>query len=88
MNIEKHLKDDVRLFALETIVTQYLATVYTQMPREIFDAVQKQSISGARGLTFPAVDAATSDMISAEIEEAMDRLYKMIQSHLDKTKKR
>lgn len=88
MSIEDTIKAEVRLFALETIVCQNLATVYQRMPREIFDAVKKQALEGARRQAFPGLDAAYSDLISAEFEAALARLYSMIQHHLDTVEKR
>lgn len=38
---EEAIKNEMRLFALESVVCQHLATIYQQMPREVFDAVQK-----------------------------------------------
>ncbi len=88
MSIEDTIKTEVRLFALETIVCQNLATVYQSMPREIFDAVKQQALNGARTHAFPGLDAAYSDLISAEFEAALARLYSMIQHHLDTAQKR
>jgi hypothetical protein len=88
MNPEDAIKDDVRLFALETIVCQSLATLYQAMPREVFDAVKRQAMDGARKQAFPGLDAAYSDVISAEFETALERLYSMIQHHLDTAQRR
>lgn len=85
---EEAIKNELRLFALESVVCQHLATVYQQMPREVFDAVQKQAIEGTRRQTFAGTDAAHSDLFSAELEAAIRRLYGMMQSHLDKIQKR
>ena len=88
MSIEDTIKAEVRLFALESIVCQTVATLYQVMPREIFDAVKKQAIEGARTQAFPGLDAAYSDLISSEFEVALARLYSMIQHHLDTAEKR
>jgi hypothetical protein len=85
---EKAIKDELRLFALESIVCQHLATVYQQMPPEIFDAVRKQAVEDARKQTFAGADAAQSDLFSGELEIALDRLYGMINHHLEKNRKR
>jgi hypothetical protein len=87
MSVEDIIKAEVRLFALETIVCQNLATTYQAMPREIFDAVKKQALEGARKQAFPGLDPAYSDLISAEFEAALARLYSMIQHHLDTVQK-
>jgi hypothetical protein len=83
MNSEDAVKAEVRLFALESIVCQTVATLYQAMPREIFDAVKRQAMEGAKRQTFPGRDAAYSDLISAEFEAALARLYSMIEHHLD-----
>jgi hypothetical protein len=88
MSIEDIIKNEVRLFALETIVCQNLATVYQSMPREIFDAVKKQALEGAKTYAFPGFDAAYSDIVSSEFEAALGLLYSMIQDHLDTAAKR
>jgi hypothetical protein len=84
MDREQTIKNEMRLFALESIVCQHLATLYQQMPREIFDAVRQQSLDSTQRQTFAGTDAAHSDLFSAELEAAVDRLYKMIGSHLEK----
>jgi hypothetical protein len=87
MSTEDTIKAEMRLFALETIVCQNLATAYQAMPREIFDAVKKQAIDGAKMFAFPGLDAAYSDLVSAEFQAALERLYSMIQHHLDTVQK-
>jgi hypothetical protein len=88
MNSEDAVKAEVRLFALESIVCQTVATLYQAMPREVFDAVKRQAVEGAKKRTFPGFDAAYSDLIAAEFEAALARLYSMIQHHLDTVRKR
>ena len=76
------------MFALESIICQHLATFYQSVPPEIFVAVRSQTIEGTKRQTFAGADAATSDLFSAELETAIDRLYKMIESHLEKSRKK
>jgi hypothetical protein len=85
---EKEIKDELRLFALESIVCQHLATIYQTMPPDVFDHVYKMAIEGARRQTFAGADAAHSDLFSAELESAIDRLYGMINHHLEMSRKR
>lgn len=85
---EEAIKAEMRLFALESIVCQHVATMYQAMPREIFDAVQKQAIEGAKRQTFAGADAAYSDLFSAELQTALERLYAMIGHHLDTAQRR
>ena len=87
MTPEDAVKAEVRLLALESIVCQVFATLFQTMPREIFDAVKRRAMEGARRQTFPGLDAAYSDLISAEFEAALTRLYSMIQHHLDTAQK-
>jgi len=80
---EDQIKTEMRLFALESIVCQRFATHYLQMPREIFDAIQKQAIEGAQRQTFPEFDPAFSDLLSAEFQASLERLYGMIRRNLE-----
>lgn len=88
MSIEDNIKNEVRQFALETMFCQFAAMQFQAMPREIFDAVKKQALSGASCQTFPGFDATYSDTISAEFEAALGHLYAMIEHHLDTARKR
>jgi hypothetical protein len=85
---EDSIQAEMRLFALESIVCQHFATLYLTMPRAIFDEVQKQAIEGAKEQTFPGVDAAQSDLFSAELQAALERLYGIIRANLDKPQTR
>jgi hypothetical protein len=88
MNPEDAIKAELRLFALETIVCQSVASLYRTMPREVFDAVKQQAIESARKKPFAGLGAAYSDAISAEFEAALARLYSMIQHHLETAQRR
>jgi hypothetical protein len=88
MSAEDIIKAEMRLFALESIVCQHLAMLYRSMPPEFFDSVKKQAIAGAQRQPFAGADAAHSDLFSAELEAALERLYAMIQHHLDTAQKR
>jgi hypothetical protein len=84
MSIEDNIKTEVRLFALESIVCQLAAGVYRTMPRAVFDAVKQQALQSTQTQAlFPGLDPAYSDVISAEFADAVERLYSMIQHHLD-----
>lgn len=85
---EQDIKTEMRLFALESLVCQHAAATFSQMPRDVFDAQKKQALDKtATAPLFAAVgDPATSDLLSAEFHESLQRLYEMIQSHLDKNK--
>jgi hypothetical protein len=61
MTTEDAIKNEMRLFALESVFCHTAAAIYQKMPRQIFEAVHKQTIEGARRQTFPGIDAAYSD---------------------------
>jgi hypothetical protein len=88
MTSEDSIQTEMRLFALESIVCQHFASLYLTMPRAIFDETQKQAIEGAKTQTFPGVDPAQSDLFSAEFQSALERLYGIIRSNLDKPQTR
>ena len=77
---------EIRLFALESIVCQHLATIYQHMPPKVFDAVRELAIQGMMRQTFQGEDAARSNLLSAELEAAVDRLYRMIEHHLERAR--
>jgi len=84
MTSEDAIKAEVRLFALESIVCQFFGSLYRKVPRADFEAVKQRAVAGARQLTFPGfADAAYSDATSAELEAAIERLYQIIQQHLE-----
>ena len=89
MSLEDTIKTEVRLFALESIVCQNAAAQYMTMPRAIFDAVKQQALQSVQtNALFPGLDPAYSDLVSAEFEAAVTRLYGMIEHHLDTAQKR
>jgi hypothetical protein len=51
---EQAIKDEMRLFALESIVCQHLATAYQQMAPKIFEAVPLQALYSRRCEGWPA----------------------------------
>lgn len=86
---ESAVELEMRLFALETIVCQNLATAYQMLPPQIFEATKTQALSAAEIHAFKgADDPAISDLLASEFHAALERLYKMIQSHLDKARTR
>jgi hypothetical protein len=88
MTTEDSIQTEMRLFALESIVCQHLAGIYQAMPRAIFDEVKKQAAEGAKKQTFPGLGAVYSDLLSAELLTSLERLYGIIQHHLDNAQKR
>jgi hypothetical protein len=84
---EREVKAEMRLFALESVFCQIAATIFQQMPRAIFDGAKRQAIEGAQKQTFAGGDAAESDLLSAELQIALERLYDLIEHHLDSVQK-
>jgi hypothetical protein len=82
---EETIKNEMRLFALESIVCQHVTALYQTMPREMFDAAQKQAVAGTQRPIFRGA-AATSDLLSAEFQTALERLYGMIQHWIEQRK--
>jgi len=76
---EDGIKAEVRLYALECIVSQFAATLHLQGgdPKRTLAAARKQAIEGTRKRTFPQLNAAESDHYSAELESAVLRLLDM-----------
>jgi hypothetical protein len=77
---EGELKAQMRLYAIEllTVNLSAMTCLMTPKPRELIAAVRQQMIGRARELTFPGLDdPAMSDLFSAELESAVDRLVEM-----------
>jgi hypothetical protein len=83
--MEEIIKDEMRLFALETITCQLWALVLAERPADITTKIHSAWLGGAKNHAFPGVDdPAVSDLYSAEFEAAMQRLVEMQKSHLKK----
>jgi hypothetical protein len=76
---EQSIKDEMRLYALECLVCQLYALIYRVLPAGAPELTQKAWRDGARKQTF-GKDPALSDLLSAELEIALDRLAEM-QNH-------
>lgn len=79
------LKNEMRLWALELLVCQLYALEMKRNGNASFalTLIRDQMLSAARTSGFSGVDPATSDLMSAEFESAIDRLFSMTQSNLD-----
>lgn len=77
---ETAIKAECRLYALEWAVAQLWAAELrkTGAAPETLAGVRGQAIGGARQLGFTGVDPATSDLLSAELEGAVDRMFMMV----------
>ena len=79
MDDEQAIKSEMRLWALEVLVTNLLAMVCTldRDPGALLNQIRERMIEGAKSRTFPGYDAAMSDLLSAELESAVARLMDM-----------
>jgi hypothetical protein len=78
---EDEIKLEARLFAIEAAVCQLLVALLFQSdddPLAALEIQRKQWLAGAKQKTFPELgDPALSDLMSAELEAAVDRLAGM-----------
>jgi hypothetical protein len=72
----------MRLIAIENLVANAWAVLCLQAGPSTalatFEAARKQMLQGAHNQTFPDVDPAMSDLLSAELESAIDRMAKSV----------
>ena len=76
---EERLKMDVRLYCAEWLASSTLALLLKASGNadELFAAIRTQALDGAKKKAFPSADPAMSDLLSGELETAMDRLLGM-----------
>ena len=69
---ERAIKTEMRLWALEVLVCDVVAVILASdsAPQELLERTRRQMIEGARRRTFDGLDAAQSDLFSAELEAA------------------
>jgi hypothetical protein len=87
MSTLKEIETECRLYALEWYVCLLHAANYVQMGEAgpaMLEQARQQAIRGVRQKTFPAFDPAMSDLLSAELETAVDRLLGMTKELLAK----
>lgn len=77
---EAAVKAEWRLYAVEWAVSQLWATFLRLhgVGPELLDQIRQQAIASARAKTFQNLDPAMSDLMSAELEAAIDRILQMI----------
>jgi hypothetical protein len=82
------LKAECRLYAVEWAISLMLAAQFLQMGAAgavLLEQARQQALAGARKKTFPELaDPAMSDLASAELESAVNRLLGMAKEHLAK----
>jgi hypothetical protein len=76
---EAAIKAEMRLCVLEKLVCDLLVMnlSLTPYPKEFLEKMRAEMIEGSRRRTFPGFDPAQSDLLSAELEGAVDRLLGM-----------
>ena len=73
------LRSWTRIYAVEILAVNLCAISLLQAnPQELAERTRQQMIEGARQHGFPGLDAAMSDLASAELEDAVDRLMQMV----------
>jgi hypothetical protein len=77
---ERAIRAEMRLWALEVLVCNVVAVLLASdsAPQELLERTRRQMIEGARRRTFDGLDAAQSDLFSAELEAAVTRLMDMV----------
>jgi hypothetical protein len=88
MTPEEMIKAEMRLYALECLVCQLYAILSRLLPAGMFEETQRQWIEGAKKKTFGGDDPVFSDLLSAELEEALSRLVEMQNFYLGKADKK
>jgi hypothetical protein len=80
---ESEIRSEMRLWALEVLSVNLLAMLCALDPKpdDLFEKIRAQIIDGARHRTFPT-DASTSDLLSAELEDAVTRMMGMANSQM------
>lgn len=87
---EEEIKLQMRLYAVEILAVNLLALscLQAQDPHEAVARARRGMIDGARGHAFHGLeDAAMSDLFSAELETAADRLMEMVSGQIDQVLK-
>jgi hypothetical protein len=84
-NHEQKIKDEMRIYAIEYLVSCLWAmnAFQTDAPAAFWNKSRDQMIASARQKTFSGADAATSDLYSAELEAALTHLSSMVSSQID-----
>ena len=82
----EELKEWVRIYAVEILTVNHFAiSCLANAPKDplaLVAALRQQMIGGVRNLGFPGVDPAMSDLASAELEDALNRLMEMVSAQI------
>jgi hypothetical protein len=84
MSLEKIVRDEMRLSAIEFLLCRFVAVMAIAAGKtdqdldhwrtEMQETLQKQTFSG--------LDPATSDAAAAELEAAVDALFELLKTHM------
>jgi hypothetical protein len=84
---EHELKLQMRLYAVELLAAKMLAMSLLLQPEpdpsRRMAKIRQQMVHPAQPHTFPDLDPAMSDLLSAELEAAVDRLMEMATVQID-----
>lgn len=86
---EDAIRAEMRLYALELVVSAHYATLHRQMPDPMIsvEMLRQAMIIKSRNQTFRGLDASVSDHAAAELEIAIDRLAGMQKGFLTESPK-
>jgi hypothetical protein len=87
MSVEDDIKAECRLYAVEWAVSLLFAAHFRQHGSAgplLLEEARQQALESARHQTFPSFDPAMSDLLSAELESAVDRILGMAKAFLAK----
>ncbi len=84
MATEEQIKAECRLYALEWATTKLWALVLKSQGAGVFelDLIRQQMSQGTQNHSFSNVGPAMSDLLSAEMEMAIDRILQMTRGML------
>jgi hypothetical protein len=82
----EEIRDWIRIYAVEILTVNHfavscLANAPTD-PLAFVERIRQQMIDGARAHAVPGLDPASSDLASAELEDAVDRLMEMVSAQI------
>jgi hypothetical protein len=84
-DLEKNLKYEARLSAIEHMLTKTLATILAvsgKSPDDV-DALEAGTTAKIRQMVFGGLNPALSDALAAELEDAVSDLHKLLKKQLE-----
>ena len=85
---EKEIKLEARLIAIEYMITNLYAVLHGlfRTPSELLHQTHEKGRAMLSQITIPGFDAAQSDLLSAEIQDAADRMICAIEAMVETAK--